>query len=953
MATRHLAAVRALMPGAIVVFDAFELGFVREGRRNRFEGQGAERCLAMALKVRELSLAQCAEVTWASSQADAGWIAAAAPGLTVDVVPPVCDAIEGGPGFHDRAGVVVVSDPAEPSRRDAESFFVREILPRVHDRCPGLVYDALRFDAHPGRAGAAPDLGRQLDRARVLVAPFRFSSGIPFELVHALARGVPVVTTSAGAEGLDLGSGDAVVVADSPAQLSAHVAAVVTDPGRWERLVESGRQLIADRFSSEAARRRLEPTVVRLLSHGRVPDRTRPVGEEPIDLGPLATAPRERAAPDSEGHPPSPSAGPGRDMGPMPPRSPERPGSRFPLEPLRASAIVCTHNGSALIEGTLQSLLNQDFPAEDVEIVVVDNASTDRTPELLRTIAARHPGRIRVVQEPVLGLSSARNRGILESCGRVIAFTDDDARVRPRWLRALVDACERPEVAGAGGPVRAALEDPLPAWVTPALLPYLALFDQGTAERDLVYNEYPRGVNMALPRRSFQEVGLFSTAFGRKGPSLLSCEETDLCYRLERLGRRILYVPGAEVDHVIHAGRLTPDWFKLRFYWQGKSEAYFDLVHRGPRFVAQRLQDHRAFARAERARSREAGNPADPRLHGRTWTFHGYRAGAVQGWITGAARRARAPRYEGSTRRAPYRPPSPAAVATRGETKPEASIVIPSKNGGHLFALALECLFAQRTPWPFEVVVVDSGSNAESLSILRRFPVRLHAIAPADFNHGRTRDLGASLARGDYLVFINQDAVPCSEDWLARLLEPLRTSSAYAAVQGGIREFPDHARFFWESCGPRFYFTRESERWIPRYGGIGFSTVNAAIRRTAWEICPFGEAVMMEDKQWQRAACARGLSIAHQPEAAVYHTHNYDLPGLIRRCQQEGFGWRLVGETYSLPDMLRDTISSAKYRELWRGLREGRVRTAAELLFPVLRPWLVFRGNRLCRSYPG
>ena len=287
-----------------------------------------------------------------------------------------------------------------------------------------------------------------------------------------------------------------------------------------------------------------------------------------------------------------------------------------------------------------------------------------------------------------------------------------------------------------------------------------------------------------------------------------------------------------------------------------------------------------------------------------------------------------------------------------GEARPKASIVIPSKNGGPLFGRALESIFAQRAPWPFEVIVVDSGSDARSLDIVRAFPVRLHAIPPREFNHGRTRDLGAQLAGGEHLVFLNQDAVPCADDWLRSLLEPLVEGDRYAAVQGGIREFTDRPRFFWDSCGARFYFTRESERWIPRYGGIGFSTVNAAIRRAAWEACPFGEAAIMEDKKWQRQACARGWQIAHQPDAAVYHTHVYDLPGLVRRCQQEGFGWRLVGETYSVGDMVRDTLSRAKYRDLWRGLRSGRVGTVAELLFPVLRPWLVFRGNRLLRRYP-
>ena len=110
---------------------------------------------------------------------------------------------------------------------------------------------------------------------------------------------------------------------------------------------------------------------------------------------------------------------------------------------LAASVILCTHNRGPLIETTIQSVLEQDFPAAGFEILVVDNASNDATPALLRAIAARHAGRIRIVREPRLGLSRARNLGIRESRGEVIAFTDDDARVTPRWLPAWTVPCGR------------------------------------------------------------------------------------------------------------------------------------------------------------------------------------------------------------------------------------------------------------------------------------------------------------------------------------------------------------------------------------------------------------------------------------------------------------------------------------------------------------------------------
>jgi GT2 family glycosyltransferase len=170
------------------------------------------------------------------------------------------------------------------------------------------------------------------------------------------------------------------------------------------------------------------------------------------------------------------------------------------------------------------------------------------------------------------------------------------------------------------------------------------LFDKGPDEVELSYHEYPRGVNIAFPRRSFREVGLFWPALGRKGQSLLSNEELDLCYRLERLGGRILYIPGAVVYHMIDPSRVTVDWFRRRFYWQGKADAYFDLVHQGGRFVAERLI---RFARAAVAQRVRRGAARLPFLHRNyvTWTGVGYGVGAVHGWLTLIAYRGRPASY--------------------------------------------------------------------------------------------------------------------------------------------------------------------------------------------------------------------------------------------------------------------------------------------------------------------
>jgi len=296
----------------------------------------------------------------------------------------------------------------------------------------------------------------------------------------------------------------------------------------------------------------------------------------------------------------------------------------------------------------------------------------------------------------------------------------------------------------------------------------------------------------------------------------------------------------------------------------------------------------------------------------------------------------------------------PTAAPDRCE--PEISVIVPTRRGGPLLERAVVEILRQRCPRPSELLLVDSGSEAGELERLRRLGARVEVIPPERFDHGETRDLGARLGRGRVLVFLNQDAVPVDDGWLGRLTAPLFGDDPPAAVQGGIRELPDaelaaagRRRFFWDSCGPRFYFTSESEEWIARHDGIGFSTVNCALSRSAWERIPFGRAAILEDKRWQKRAAEVGLRIVAASDAAVWHTHDYGLRSLARRCVSEGFGWRLVGERYPLGRALRDLGRRTVWREWRRGIRSGRARRPAEVLFPVLRPFALWWGNRWAR----
>lgn len=245
------------------------------------------------------------------------------------------------------------------------------------------------------------------------------------------------------------------------------------------------------------------------------------------------------------------------------------------------SVIVCTRNRSRTLAESSAALLAMDYPPGLWELLIVDNRSTDDTLQVAHEIARGRPDLVRVIEEREIGLSVTRNTGIRQARGEIIAFADDDAFPERGWLRAFVDVLVEGDALVAGGPVEPLFQGELPSWFSDRFLPYLAAWDRGTEVHPLTYNEYPRGNNMALRRAVFDQYGYFSPHLGRTGSSLLSCEETELCLRVERGGGRILYAPGARIRHLTVTERITPDWLARRFFAQGRSEAIVEWRHGG------------------------------------------------------------------------------------------------------------------------------------------------------------------------------------------------------------------------------------------------------------------------------------------------------------------------------------------------------------------------------------
>jgi len=226
------------------------------------------------------------------------------------------------------------------------------------------------------------------------------------------------------------------------------------------------------------------------------------------------------------------------------------------------------------------------------------------------------------------------------------------------------------------------------------------------------------------------------------------------------------------------------------------------------------------------------------------------------------------------------------------------SIVILTKNGGDLFRDVLAGLFACDGISDAELLIIDSGSNDNTLEYARQYPqIRLHKIPSSEFGHGKTRNLGARMTTRPIIVYLVQDATPAAPEFLDRLATPV-VEEGFAGAFGRQLPRPWTNRIERMFLG-RTYPDHREVRVCPADRKLGiknifFSNVCSAIRRDVWENIPFDETIIMsEDQLWARQVLLAGERVLYEPRAVVFHSHNYQLKEVFKRNFDSGVS--LVG----------------------------------------------------------
>ncbi len=258
-------------------------------------------------------------------------------------------------------------------------------------------------------------------------------------------------------------------------------------------------------------------------------------------------------------------------------------GSSFRPKTCVASVVICTRDRRALLAATLDVVCGLEEPLGGLELLVVDNGSSDGSEAEVALRARSSVPTLRWVREPRVGLSHARNRAVAEARGAVLLFLDDDARpLRPDWALRLLEAFADPQVGVAGGDLVADWPDgAAPDWLPAELHPPLGIHVRGgkTPAGPL---RYPFGANFAVRRSALRAVGGFRPELGWAGPRLVPGEDTELCVRLERAGYRVAYVADAVVRHEVVRAKLCEDFLFARASGQGTADACIDRLHSPP-----------------------------------------------------------------------------------------------------------------------------------------------------------------------------------------------------------------------------------------------------------------------------------------------------------------------------------------------------------------------------------
>ncbi|MFN2497991.1 MAG: glycosyltransferase [Pyrinomonadaceae bacterium] len=267
--------IRRVNPHTRVVFDMVDTHFIRFQREHDVSRDAQALADARHYRRLESRLAQASDLVWSASLEDKLVMEREAPNTRIEVVPTIHELHQGGKPFAERKDLLFIGNFAHRPNQDAVLFFQREVFPYLRQALPNLNLDVIGDNPSPDIVaynsdtvrvrGYVPDVESYLRERRVFIAPLRFGAGIKGKVGEAMAHGIPVVTTSVGAEGFGLTHEFDVMIADDPKSFAAAIEQLYLQKDLWERVARNSRLRIEKHFTTDIIAQIIHQSLEELL----------------------------------------------------------------------------------------------------------------------------------------------------------------------------------------------------------------------------------------------------------------------------------------------------------------------------------------------------------------------------------------------------------------------------------------------------------------------------------------------------------------------------------------------------------------------------------------------------------------------------------------------------------------------------------------------------------------
>lgn len=230
---------------------------------------------------------------------------------------------------------------------------------------------------------------------------------------------------------------------------------------------------------------------------------------------------------------------------------------------MQISIIICSYNRANYIGEALDALYHQTATLDQFEVLVIDNNSTDGTPDVFAQWRALHPnGQFYYHTETKQGASFARNTGSKLAKGEWLCFIDDDAVAEQHFVQHIMRHIQsHPERIGFGGKIIPRYVPAAPIWMSYYVSSMVGNFDYAPTACAFEHGKYPLESNMVVNKKIFDLIGGFNTNLpGVVGTLRIGGEGKELFYKIMALGHTIYYDPSIMVEHVVEVKKLTKEY---------------------------------------------------------------------------------------------------------------------------------------------------------------------------------------------------------------------------------------------------------------------------------------------------------------------------------------------------------------------------------------------------------